>query len=76
MALSLSLSDLEEQLEAIRAKRLELLGAPLKHATGRSSYDNSDNIAALDRQEQRLINCIRAKKRALGLIRPAAREVY
>ena len=76
MATSLSLSELEEQLAAIRARRVELLSKPLKHSTGRSSYDNSGALKELRIEEQAIIACIRAEKIRLGLVCPAVREIF
>lgn len=76
MSVYQSLSDLEEQLLEVRAARRAILKAPLRHSTGGTSYDNSENLKALEREEQRLISQIRAEKRRLGLVLPAVREVY
>jgi hypothetical protein len=71
-----TLSELEERLEEVRARRAAILAAPLEHSTGRSSYSNAESVKALDREERRILDQIRAYYRRTGRIGPARREVW
>ncbi len=76
MAIQPTLAELEAELAAVRAKRTEILLAPLQHSTGRTSYDNTQNVKALDREETRLKGEIAAFKRRIGQIGPGRRELW
>jgi hypothetical protein len=76
LAIIVSISDLEAQLEAIDAQIVELLSVPLDGTVGRTRISLAKNITELRTQRGLIISQIRAAKIRQGTLRPADREVF
>jgi uncharacterized protein involved in exopolysaccharide biosynthesis len=76
MAITPTIGELEDRLEAIDAQIAELLTVPLEGQVGRTRIGLKGNLEELRRQRAQILGQIRAAKIRQGQLRPASREVY